>query len=326
MRHLPIVVLSLLSSLLGAQTPLPRRFSIDASHSNVGFAVRFMGLSTVRGAFSEYEGTVMLMPNRLDLSSVSIVIATKSINTNSATRDRHLRSPDFFDVEKYPFITFRSSEIRATNSGMMVEGALSMHGVTKRISIPMVMLHQPTSDAWGNTRVTFEGGVRVNRMDYGIKGTAFWNGEFDPGRMAVSDDIDIELLVSADIPNVMRWAGPVGDSLLKDVESRGVAATLSDYRAARSNPQVESWPDFAFRLVGEKLIAKERINDGIAFYEGVVDTRPSLRTSLGEAYIKAGKPEKARVQFEKALDADTLNTRAAEWLRVLSRVANQRGR
>jgi polyisoprenoid-binding protein YceI len=301
---------------------LPTRFEIDGAHSAISFSVRFMGLSTVRGAFSRFGGAVMFYPGDLTRSTVSAIIAASSINTNHQDRDRHLRSPDFLDAEKFPYITFRSSAIRETAQGFVAEGDLMLHGVTKQISIPFVMMHPPTTDAWQNTRVTFHGSLRVRRKDYDIRGTAFWNSEFDPGRFAVSDEVEIDLLVSGLVPNPLRWSHPVGDSILAAVEARGVAPVLREYRTARvSNPRIDSLPDFALSLVAEKLIARGRTADAVAFYETLVETRraPLLRAQLGEAYLKAGRIEQALAQFEVAAQRDSLNPGVTEWIRVLKR-------
>src|SRR5690349_4034438 len=177
------LALAFIPTLVSAQ--LPERFSIDASHSSVGFSVRFMGMSTVHGNFASYAGSIMYRPDAIEKSTVSAIIVTNSINTNAPDRDRHLKSPDFFEVEKYPYITFQSTAIRKTADGFAAEGDLSMHGFTKRITIPFRMLNAPMPDAWGNTRMTFEGQTTVSRKEYDIKGTAFWNSEFDPGRFAV---------------------------------------------------------------------------------------------------------------------------------------------
>jgi polyisoprenoid-binding protein YceI len=243
-------ILASIPSLLSAQ--LPQRFEIDRLHSSIGFSVRFMGMSTVHGAFASYGGTVMYYPDAVEKSSVSAVIATASINTNAPERDRHLKSPDFFDITKFPYITFRSTAIRKSSDGFVAEGDLVMHGVSKRLAIPFRMLNAPIADAWGNSRMTFEGSIRLSRKEYGILGTAFWNSEFDPGRMAVSDEVQIDLLVSAIISNVLRWGDRQGDSLLTDIESRGVGPAIASYRSARlTNPRVDSIPGFAFSVAAE---------------------------------------------------------------------------
>jgi polyisoprenoid-binding protein YceI len=303
------------------QPPQPRmaqRFGIDAAHSSIGFTVGFMGLSTVRGAFSDFDGTLMYAEDRPEQSTVSVVIAANSINTNNAQRDRHLRSPDFFDVRKYPYITFRSTSIRRAGPGPVLEGDLTMHGVTEHLTIPVVMVKQPTLDAWGNKRLTLEGRVRLSRKHYGILGTAFWNSEFDPGRMAVSDDVDVELLVSATVPNAARWNHPQGDSLLAEIERRGVSAVVTDLRAAGARPN--SLPDFALQLAGEKLFLAGRADDAVLLYEGATQAKPSAvgpKALLGDAYARVGQYTKARAVLTAVLEADSLNTLASEWLRTL---------
>src|SRR6478672_9346979 len=165
-------------------TGLPiQRFDIDWPHSAVEFTVRFMGLSNVRGAFSQFGGTIMYDTVDARRSTVSVVIQAKSINTNVESRDKDLRSENFFEVEKYPLITFHSERIDRTKSGFIARGPLSMHGITKPVAIAFKQTHKLMSDAWGNKRVGFLGHVSLNRKDYNILGTKFWNSEFDPGRM-----------------------------------------------------------------------------------------------------------------------------------------------
>ena len=171
--------------------------------------------------------------------------------------------------------------------------------------------------------MTLEGSIKLSRKEYGILGTAFWNSEFDPGRMSVSDDVQIDLLISATIPNVLKWGDAQGDSLLADIEARGVNAAVASYRSARlTNPKIDSIPGFAFSMAARKLIAKNRIPDAIALYEAVTETRPraiALRALLGEAYAKLGQLDKARSMFEVVVAADSTSTMAAEYLRVLGR-------
>src|SRR5919199_1370797 len=117
------------------------RLEVDWPHSAVEFTVRFMGLSTVHGAFASFTGTLMYDTVDVTRSTISVVIKTASINTNVAFRDQHLRSPDFFDAESYPFITFRSERVVRTPNGALVSGPLSMHGVTRTVQIAVRQLH-----------------------------------------------------------------------------------------------------------------------------------------------------------------------------------------
>jgi len=300
---------------------LPTRFSVDASHSAVAFVVRFMGLSTVRGAFGGVSGTVMYAEGEPERSSVSVVIDASSVNTNARTRDDHLRSPDFLDVAKYPTIAFRSTRVARSPSGFTARGTLTLHGVSREVDVPFVQLNAPVKDAWGNSRVTFQGALRLSRKEYGVLGTAFWNGEFDPGRFAVSDDVDVELLVSATVANPMRWSDRLGDSLHASVERDGVEEAARRFRAAFvGNPRVDSLPGFAFLVVGERLAAAGRARDAAHFYEAVLEARPAspaVRLQLGEAYVKTGELARARREFERVLRESPQSTAAAEWLRVL---------
>jgi polyisoprenoid-binding protein YceI len=308
------------------QPSLAQRFDVNAAHSLIGFTVGFMGLSTVRGAFSDFDGTLMYVEDRPERSTVSVVIAANSINTNNAQRDRHLRSPDFFDVQKYPYITFRSTSVRRTGAGAVLEGDLTMHGVTERVAIPVAVVKPPTLDAWRNKRLTLEGRVHLSRKRFGILGTAFWNSEFDPGRMAVSDDVNVELLVSATVPNAARWGHPQGDSLLAEIERRGVPAVVTELRAAGA--RLDSLPDFALQLAGEKLFLAGRAADAVLLYEGATQAKPSAvgpKTLLGDAYARVGQYAKARAVLTAVLEADSLNTLAFEWLRTLPGSAQRAG-
>lgn len=151
------------ASLAGASGLAVQRLDIDSPHSSIEFAVKFMGLSTVRGAFSEFGGTLMYDPADVTRSSIAVVIRTASINTNVDVRDRDLRSRNFFDAEKYPLITFTSTRVDRDGDRFTARGAFSMHGVTKEISIPFTRLHPLSRDAWGNQRVGFLGHTTLNR-------------------------------------------------------------------------------------------------------------------------------------------------------------------
>jgi polyisoprenoid-binding protein YceI len=327
-HRIAILAAFVIASSAAAQTAqhqrLPQRFGIDPSHSQIEFTIGFMGMSKVRGAFGGVSGTIMYYEGDPARSSVSVVIATSTINTNASFRDRHLKSPDFFDVEKYPYITFRSSRIAAAPQGFVARGALTIHGVTKEVEIPFVQLNRPTPDAWGNSRQTFRGELAVSRKEFGILGTAFWNSEFDPGRFAVADRANIELLVSATVPNALRWGHPFGDSLLRSIDTVGLAEAMRRFKAAYAgNARVDSIPEFALIMVGRKLVQGNRLPDAIRFYEAVLELRPgasATRELLGEAYVQAGQLARARQEFERALKDDPISTMAAEWLRVLGEV------
>ena len=315
------------ASLSGAGGLSVQRLDIDRAHSAIEFSVRFMGLSRVRGAFAEFGGTVMYDPTDLTKSSVSVVIRAASINTNVTARDKDLQSANFFDAEKFPNITFHSTALERTADGFALRGPLTMHGVTREVSIPFKLLHPLSGDAWGNQRVGFVGVLTLNRKDYGILGTAFWNSEFDPGRMSISNEVEIELTISAEASNVDRWTAPKGDSLLAAVEQQGLGPVLAQFKAAAADSSTDAgrFSDQILNSAGVKLMHRKRFADAVACYQlGVVlkPERASLHAALGEAYLMAGKRTEAIASFRRAMALNPDNTVASEYLRALGATAS----
>jgi polyisoprenoid-binding protein YceI len=179
------------AAVLTTLAALPLRaetFVIDPTHSEVSFQIRHM-VSNVRGRFNDFAGTVNMDPKNLPGSSVEFHIKATSIDTNVADRDKHLRSADFFDVEKYPEITFKSKSIKpAGKDKYNVTGALTMHGVTKDVTLPVTFLGEG-KDPWGGTRAGFETATTLDRKAYGI----VWNKAIDNGGVLLGDDVKIEI-------------------------------------------------------------------------------------------------------------------------------------
>jgi polyisoprenoid-binding protein YceI len=176
-------------------------FAIDAAHSEVGFQIRHF-VSQTRGRFNEFSGTVDMDPKNLPASSVDFKIKAASIDTNQADRDKHLRSPEFFDVEKFPEITFKSKSIKATGKDTYdVTGTLTMHGVSKDITLPVTYLGQ-VKDPRGNIHAGFSTGITLNRKDYGI----VWNQALDGGGVVLGEDVKINI----DLETIKKAAAKAG--------------------------------------------------------------------------------------------------------------------
>jgi polyisoprenoid-binding protein YceI len=307
------------------KTGLPvQRLDIDWAHSAVEFSVRFMGLSNVRGAFSEFGGTIMVDTADARRSTVSVVIRTKSINTNVESRDKDLRSENFFDAEKYPVILFRSERVDRTKTGFVARGPLTMHGVTKPVAIAFKQTHALMSDAWGNRRVGFAGKLSLNRKDYGILGTKFWNSEFDPGRMSISDNVDIDLNIEAEASQVEKWTTPRGDSLLKVAGTQGITKTLDELRVAAADTAspIRKLSGAMLNAAATKLMHRGDFSGAAEVYRTIADLNPSADwayAGLGEAYLMSGKRAEAADNFRKALAIEPLNTVASEYLRHIER-------
>jgi len=167
-------------------------WNVDPSHSSVEFRVKHLGISTVRGAFREFEGRIEIGQD-IASSKASGTIKAASIDTGEPKRDEHLRSPDFFDVDNYPDIAFESTSIEVIDENEFhVTGDLTMHGVTKPITLHAEVTGTE-EDPWGNTRVGLEAQGELNRSDYEMK----FNQALGSGNMMVSDKVRINIDVSA---------------------------------------------------------------------------------------------------------------------------------
>jgi polyisoprenoid-binding protein YceI len=168
------------------------KYSADPSHSSVGFAVKHMVVSKVKGYFNDYTVDIVYDDKDITKSSVEVAIKTASIDTKQTKRDDHLRSPDFFDAAKFPEITFKSKRIEKSGEGYVAVGDLTMRGVTKEITLPFTFAGVVT-DPYGNTRLGLSGGTKINRQDYGVS----WSKSLDNGGLVVSDDVEIEIEIEA---------------------------------------------------------------------------------------------------------------------------------
>ena len=165
---------------------------IDRAHSETGFKIRHL-FTNVSGRFGTFEGTIALDSARPEASTVSFTIDAASINTDNADRDKHLRSADFFDVGKFPTITFRSEKIRTTGKDRYdVTGTLTMHGVARTVTLPVSLLGIG-KDPWGNERAGFTTSVILSRKDFGI----VWNKALDSGGFVLGDDVAVTVDLQA---------------------------------------------------------------------------------------------------------------------------------
>jgi polyisoprenoid-binding protein YceI len=169
-----------------------RTYQIDKTHSEATFQVRHL-LTKVRGSFSDFAGSVEFNEADPAQSSVTLTIQATSIDTNTPDRDAHLRSADFFGVDQYPTLTFVSAAITPRGGNEFdVLGDLTIHGVTRRITLPVSLLGK-AKDPWGGERLAFEGEVTINRKDYGLT----WNTALETGGLLVGDDVKISVSVQA---------------------------------------------------------------------------------------------------------------------------------
>ncbi len=166
-------------------------YTLDPSHTQVGFVVRHAMVTKVRGSFTDVEGTATTGEN-LEGASINVTMQAASIDSRSKDRDAHLVSADFFDVENYPTITFKSTNVEAQGETLRVTGDLTIKDVTAPVTIDFEYEGAAT-DPFGNERIGFEGKTTVNRKDFGLT----WNAALETGGVLVSDKVTLEFEISA---------------------------------------------------------------------------------------------------------------------------------
>jgi len=167
-------------------------YQFDKSHTTVGFQIRHV-VTNVGGKFQDFSGSIKVDRVKPENSSVEFTIQAASINTNEPKRDEHLKSPDFFDVTNQPTITFKSTSVKPTGKDTYeVAGNLTMHGVTKPVTLPITFLGEGR-DPWGNEKMGFELQTTLNRKDYGV----IWNKALDQGGLLLGDEVKVQISVEA---------------------------------------------------------------------------------------------------------------------------------
>jgi polyisoprenoid-binding protein YceI len=176
----------------GVEYPAVGTYAIDVSHTRVGFAVRHMAVSKVRGQFQDFSGTLELAEDPAD-SKISVTIQAKSVDTHDENRDNHLRTNDFFDAENHPTWTFTSTAIRPRSAGEWdVDGDLTIRGVTKQVTLDAT-LEGVVNDPYGLHRVGFSATTSIVRDDFGVS----FNAALETGGVVVGKKVDIDLEVEA---------------------------------------------------------------------------------------------------------------------------------
>ncbi len=184
----------------------PTDWKIDSSHSSAQFSVRHMMVSTVRGEFGSVSGTATIDDADLTKSSVSAEVDAATINTREPKRDEHLRSPDFFDVAKFPKLTFKSTKIEKAGAQLKVTGDLTLHGVTKSVVLTADVPAQTIKDPYGNVKRGISASAKLSRKEFGLN----WNKMIEAGGVAVSDEVTINIDLELNQAKAAPPAGAAG--------------------------------------------------------------------------------------------------------------------
>jgi polyisoprenoid-binding protein YceI len=164
-------------------------YQIDGIHSSVRFSVRHLMVSNVHGAFSGVTGTVVYDPDKPSETAIDAAVEVNTVNTNDEKRDTHLKSADFFDVAQYPVMTFKSKRVESGGATeQKVTGDLTLHGVTKEVTLTVDEVSAEAKDPWGNTKIGATVKGKIKRSDFGLS----WNAPLETGGVLVGDDVKLE--------------------------------------------------------------------------------------------------------------------------------------
>ena len=167
-------------------------YQIDTVHSSITFSVNHLVISKVNGRFGEFTGKIDYDEKDISKSAAEVSIATARVDTDNEERDQHLKSAEFFDVDKYPTMTFKSKRIEKKGEKLSAVGDLTLHGVTQEITIP-IEFGGKILDPWGKTRIALDGSTRLDRTQFGLK----WSKTMDNGGLMVGNEVRISLNIEA---------------------------------------------------------------------------------------------------------------------------------
>lgn len=184
-----------------SQTAQAALYRADQVHSTIGFTVKHLMVSEVKGEFTDYQTLINFDSNDLKSSNVDVTIQVSSINTRNEKRDKHLKTSEFFDADNHPTITFKSTDITKTDNGYTISGDLTIRGVTKAISIPCA-INGPVKNPMGEGEdvIGINGKATINRQDFGVS----WNKEMDQGGYVVGNDVTIDVELEAHVQKEIK--------------------------------------------------------------------------------------------------------------------------
>ena len=254
-------------------------YRVDPGHSIVEFSIGF-AFSRVKGRFTQWQGTILYDSIAPEHSSITAVIETNSIDTGWPNRDRHLRTSDFFDVERFPTISFRSDRLHRVGEGWIADGPLTMHGVTRQVSLPFELIAgSPARSPESRTMIlNLHGTLRLARADFAILGGSTYNSWFTRARMAtMADSVDIAFEVEGWRADAMTYRSPALDTVLARIVQSGVAPHLQRLRERRNSIAPAEWPNY-FRgqdFLVRALLVANRVDRARELARGLTELFPT---------------------------------------------------
>ena len=297
------------------QQPAVEEYAVDVGHSIIEFSIPF-AFTRVKGRFTEWTGTILYDRANPASSSITAVIDAKSIDTGWPHRDEHLRTSDFFDVERYPKIIFQSDRLRPAPKGWIADGRLTMHGVTKNVSLPIQLAASSPQRGPESNNLLLDAASesRIARKDFGITGGSQYNSWFTAARAAtMGDSVSISIEVEGWLPDLVSQRSPgvgVNVSRLKEV---GVQAYVDRLRQARDSAQRgrtmagTPGPAWSAYYTGQELTARALVYDGrtadaLALSDAMTSLFDNWSSHVLRGYVLAlsGNDRDANTAFARA--------------------------
>lgn len=298
-------------------------FLLDDQHSYIGFKIKYFGFSPVRGRFDRFNGIVFYDPENIDATTMNAIIWVNSINTGNETRDADLITETaWFNEAEYPFITFQSKSATENPDGSFIlNGILSLNGITKEIAIPFDKPTAVSRDWAFNEQVDYSARFTLKRKDYEVHGGDFWDSIMENGLTQLSDEVEIELdLHTRRADYKKRYADleeeNVRKIVLDTIKSEGIAAGIS-YIDFIGNTPDSPFTVGAFSTISNTLISWDMYAEARSIIEKALQWYPesaSLYNQLGVVHLKLGSKEEARKNFEKAAKFEPDNAKSAAYL------------
>lgn len=304
-----------------SSTPVIRQFyKINRGHSFLEFSVLYMGYAKVKGRFTEFSGMFRDDENNLQNTSLSLTIKAESINTDLDWRDKDLKSDAWFDVEKFPFISFQSKKIIARENGFDVVGDLTIRDITKEVIIDMNQPSGVLADIRGDSQVIFTGTITIDRTEFGVAGDR-WS-KIKENIAGVGKDVEIEISIlgkrmnERNLSNFFKNIERAHSKIYKAYNDAGLKAALNEFDLLKDED--ERLSANTLQMVGQMLLLNDKQNDALAVFQRNVEAFPgnaSVYLDLGEGYAEIGNLKLGVAAYEQALIIDPKNIYAIEILR-----------
>lgn len=301
-----------------AQRALPpalQEYTMDVGHSIVEFSIPF-AFSRVKGRFTEAKGTILVDTATPANSSITVILQSKSIDTGWPHRDEHLRTSDFFDVAKYPTIEFQSEHVRRKDSTWVMDGTLTMHGVTKQLTIPFRLLHPPVRSSESRSLIiNAEGAVRLARADFGILGGGTYNSWFNKARAAtMGDSVDISLEIEGYLADAASQRPPGITDAAERLKATGVPAQVARLAELKRTKSVDDFNGtfFGADLLVRALIVSGRIPEAVELSRAMADLYAMHAARLVYAFALTTAGDKAGAAHEYAQAKSVFRPPAAD--------------